>query len=121
MRWGRRWRRVLGKWWRWDRLWPLARWRKNRGRAGSGAQILASNPTQESVDRSQRLLKSHFVIRGRAVGSGHRFFVQAQIYAQLSAVMYEMIHKHLAVGQKSGSLENCFALKTEFPVFRPCA
>jgi hypothetical protein len=41
------------------------------------------------------------VICRRTVTRGHRLVVQSQVHAELSAVMHQVIQKHLTVSQES--------------------
>src|SRR5713101_7470232 len=54
-----------------------------------------------------------------AVGGRHRLAVQAQIDAELRAVMDDVVHEHLAVGEKTRSLEDRLALKRQLPRLGP--
>lgn len=66
-----------------------------------------------------RLLKTHSVISGRAVGSGYRLVIQSQIDAELRAVVNQVVHEHLAVGEEARSVENCVTLEAELPILQP--
>src|SRR5258708_28659347 len=64
-------------------------------------------------------LKPHPVVRRRSVGRGHRFVIQAQIHAELGAVVYQVIEEHLAVGQEARAAEDGLVAETQVPRLRP--
>jgi hypothetical protein len=47
-----------------------------------------------------RVSESQRLIRRRSIRRGHRLPVQAQVNSELSAMMHQVIQKHLAIGQE---------------------
>jgi hypothetical protein len=60
-------------------------------------------------------LKTERVVSRRPVSSGNWPFIQSQICAELSTVMYQVIEEHLPVCQEARSFEDGLALKAELP------
>src|SRR5208337_3345684 len=64
-------------------------------------------------------LEAHLVIRRRSVGRWHRLFIQAQIQTELGTVVYQVIEKHLAVGEKARSAEDRLLAENQLPGLSP--